>query len=455
MTRAAGPRLTELADALEAGATSSYELVEACLTRIDDKDGEGARAFIEVDRDGALRAACAMDRLRSVNAAPSRFAGIPISIKDLFDIRGQVTRAGSTVLADAAPAKADAPAIERLRRMGFVLIGRTNMTEFAYSGLGLNPHYGTPANGWDRATRRIPGGSSSGAAISVLDGMAHGALGTDTGGSCRIPAAFTGLVGFKPTASRVPLDGAVPLSKSLDSIGPIARSAECCAVMDAILAGESVRPLERRTPRGLRFLVPTNIVFDDIEDVVSRAFENVLTHLSDAGATIDHAAMPELDDIAAINAKGGFTAPESFALHRSLLARNRDDYDPRVSVRIARGEQVSAADYIDATALRAALIEKARARLSGYDAMIMPTVPIVAPRIVDLDDDAVFTRINLLALRNSTLVNMLDGCATSLPIHRPGDAPVGLMIAGPANTDRRILEIAHGLEQLLAGRFSQ
>lgn len=455
MTRAAGPRLTELADALEAGATSSYELVEACLTRIDDKDGEGARAFIEVDRDGALRAACAMDRLRSVNAAPSRFAGIPISIKDLFDIRGQVTRAGSTVLADAAPAKADAPAIERLRRMGFVLVGRTNMTEFAYSGLGLNPHYGTPTNGWDRATRRIPGGSSSGAAISVLDGMAHGALGTDTGGSCRIPAAFTGLVGFKPTASRVPLDGAVPLSKSLDSIGPIARSAECCAVMDAILAGESVRPLERRTPRGLRFLVPTNIVFDDIDDVVSRAFEDVLTHLSDAGATIDHAAMPELDDIAAINAKGGFTAPESFALHRSLLARNRDDYDPRVSVRIARGEQVSAADYIDATALRAALIEKARARLSGYDAMIMPTVPIVAPRIVDLDDDAVFTRINLLALRNSTLVNMIDGCAISLPIHRPGDAPVGLMIAGPANTDRRILEIAHGLEQLLAGRFSQ
>ena len=455
MTHAAGPRLTELADALEAGKTSSSELVEACLARIDDKDGEGARAFIEVDRDGALRAACAMDRLRHANAAPSRFAGIPISIKDLFDIRGQVTRAGSTVLAEAAPATADAPAIERLRRMGFVLIGRTNMTEFAYSGLGLNPHYGTPANGWDRATGRIPGGSSSGAAISVLDGMAHGALGTDTGGSCRIPAAFTGLAGFKPTASRVPLAGAVPLSKSLDSIGPIARTVECCAVMDAVLAGEPVHPLERRAPKGLRFLVPTSIVFDDIEDTVSCAFEDALTRLSAAGATIDRMAMPELDDIAAINAKGGLTAPESFALHRPLLAAKQDGYDPRVSIRIARGELVSAADYLDAIALRTALIDKTRTRLSDYDAMLMPTVPIVAPRIADLEDDAVFTRINLLSLRNPTLVNMIDGCAISLPIHRPGDAPVGLMIAGSANTDRRILEIAHGLEPFLARRLSQ
>lgn len=455
MKHAAGPRLSELAESLEAGATSSYELVEACLARIDDEDGEGSRTFTEVDRDGALRAACAMDRLRSVNAAPSSFAGIPISIKDLFDIRGQVTRAGSAVLADAAPADADAPAVERLRRIGFVLIGRTNMTEFAYSGLGLNPHYGTPANGWDRATRRIPGGSSSGAAISVLDGMAHGALGTDTGGSCRIPAAFNGLVGFKPTAARVPLGGAVPLSKSLDSIGPIARSVECCAIMDAILAGEPVRALEDRSPKGLRFLVPTNIVFDDIDETVAHTFDNALKALSAAGVSLERAKVPEFDDIAAINAKGGFTAPESFALHRPLLTAKRDGYDPHVAIRIARGEHVSAADYIDAIALRAALIDKVRARLSTCDAMIMPTVPLVAPRIADLDDDATFTRINLLALRNPTLINMIDGCAISVPIHRPGDAPVGLMIAGPANADRRILGIAHGLEQLFSGQSSQ
>ena len=455
MTHAAGPRLSQLAESLEAGTTSSYELIEACLARIDDENGEGSRTFIEVDRDGALRAACAMDRLRNANAAPSPFAGIPISIKDLFDIRGQVTRAGSTVLADAAPAKADAASVERLRRMGFVLIGRTNMTEFAYSGLGLNPHYGTPANGWDRATRRIPGGSSSGAAVSVLDGMAHGALGTDTGGSCRIPAAFTGLVGFKPTASRVPLAGAVPLSQSLDSIGPIARSVQCCAIMDSVLAGEPVRSLAARPPKGLRLLVPTNIVFEDIDDIVARAFEDALAHLSCAGASVERARVSEFDDIAAINAKGGFTAPESFALHRPLLATKGGGYDPRVSVRIARGEHVSAADYLDAIALRASLIDNARTRLSAYDAVIMPTVPIVAPPIATLAEDDIFTNINRVVLRNPTLINMIDGCAVSVPIHRPGDAPVGLMIAGTANADRRILEIARGLEQLLAGRFSQ
>ena len=196
-------------------------------------------------------------------------------------------------------------------------------------------------------------------------------------------------------------------------------------------------------------------MFDDIDDTVAHTFDNALKALSAAGVSLERVEVPEFDDIAAINAKGGFTAPESFALHRPLLTAKRDGYDPRVSVRIARGEHVSAADYIDAIALRASLIEKARSRLSICDAMIMPTVPLVAPRIADLDDDAAFARINLLALRNPTLINMIDGCAISVPIHRPGDAPVGLMIASAANADRRILGIAHGLEQLFSGQSSQ
>src|ERR1700744_4895216 len=213
------PTLAALADDLEAGRTTARKLVEECLAKIADPNGEGRRTFIHVDKDAALEAADAMDALRKAKAAPSRFAGIPVSIKDLFDIKGQVTRAGSRALEDSAPAEVDAPVVARLRRAGFIVIGRTNMTEFAYSGIGINPHYGTPKSAWQRKVGYVPGGSSSGAAVSVVDGMAFGALGTDTGGSCRIPAALCGIVGFKPTARRVPLTGAYPLSPTLDSVG--------------------------------------------------------------------------------------------------------------------------------------------------------------------------------------------------------------------------------------------
>src|SRR3954466_3536826 len=241
------PTLAALADDLENGRTTARKIVDGCLARIADKSGEGARTFIHVDAEAAIEAAEAMDRLRQINAAPSRFAGIPVSIKDLFDIKGQVTRAGSRALEDSPPAEADAPVVARLRRAGFVVIGRTNMTEFAYSGIGINPHYGTPKGAWNRSVGHVPGGSSSGAAVSIADGMAYGALGTDTGGSCRIPAAYNGIVGYKPTQRRIPLEGGVPLSFSLDSYGPLARSVGCCAVLDAVLANEPVQPLQPRS----------------------------------------------------------------------------------------------------------------------------------------------------------------------------------------------------------------
>src|SRR4030081_156936 len=260
------PTLATLADDLAQGRTSARKLVDQCLARIADPSGEGARAFIHVDKDAAIAAADAMDRLRKARAAPSPFAGIPVSIKDLFDIKGQVTRAGSRALEDSAPAEADAPVVARLRRTGFIVIGRTNMTEFAYSGIGINPHYGTPKSSWLRSVGHVPGGSSSGAAVSIADGMAYGALGTDTGGSCRIPAASIGIVGFKPTQRRVPLDGGVPLSSTLDSFGPLARTAQCCAVLDAVLANELVRPLRPRPIKGMRLAVPTTVALDDLED---------------------------------------------------------------------------------------------------------------------------------------------------------------------------------------------
>src|SRR5258707_529834 len=281
------PTLASLANDLENGRTSARKLVDECLARIADPSGEGARAFVHVDAEAAIEAAEAMDRLREVRAAPSPFAGIPISIKDLFDIKGQVTRAGSRALEDSPPATADAPVVARLRRAGFVVIGRTNMTEFAYSGIGINPHYGTPKGAWNRAAGHVPGGSSSGAAVSVLDGMAHGALGTDTGGSCRIPAAFNGLVGYKPTQRRVPLDGAVPLSFSLDSIGPLAGSVSCCAILDAVLANEPIVALKPRPVKGMRLAVPTTIALDDVDAAVAEAFERALKSLSEHGAIIE------------------------------------------------------------------------------------------------------------------------------------------------------------------------
>ena len=440
------PTLATLADDLECGRTSARKLVDACLAKIADVAGEGARAFIHVDAEAAIEAAEAMDRLREVKAAPSRFAGIPVSIKDLFDIRGQVTRAGSRALDDSPPAEADAPAVARLRRAGFVVIGRTNMTEFAYSGIGINPHYGTPKGAWNRGVGHVPGGSSSGAAVSVVDGMAHGGLGTDTGGSCRIPAAYNGIVGFKPTQRRVPLDGAVPLSFTLDSIGPLARTVACCAALDAVLANETFVALQPRSIKGMRLAVPTTVALDDLDDAVARTFERALETLSRQGALIERIEVPEFLDVGVMNAKGGFAAAESFAWHRYLIASKGNVYDPRVALRILRGESLSAADYVDLLGARKSLIARATVRLAPYDAVLMPTTANTPPVIADLADDKDFTRENLRSLRNCTLINVIDGCAISLPAHREGEVPVGLMRAASGGADRRIFELAAGME---------
>ena len=440
------PTLAALADDLEAGRTTARKLVEESIARIADPAGEGQRTFIHVDREAALDAADAMDRLRKAHAAPSRFAGIPVSIKDLFDIKGQVTRAGSRALEDSAPAEKDAPAVARLRRAGMIVIGRTNMTEFAYSGIGINPHYGTPKSAWQRNVGHVPGGSSSGAAVSIVDRMAYGALGTDTGGSCRIPAAYNGIVGYKPTQRRVPLEGGVPLSFSLDSFGPLANSVQCCATLDAVLADEPLPALQPRPIKGLRLAVPMTVALDELDEAVAKTFDRALATLSRAGALVEHIEVSEFLDVGVMNAKGGFAASESYAWHRYLIASRGDDYDPRVYARILRGEAMSAADYIDLIKARRSLIARAAARFAPYDALVMPTTANTPPKIADLADDKEFTVANLRSLRNCTLINMIDGCAISLPAHREGEVPVGLMLASSGGADRRIFELAAGME---------
>jgi aspartyl-tRNA(Asn)/glutamyl-tRNA(Gln) amidotransferase subunit A len=440
------PTLAALADDLEAGRTTARKLVEECIAGIADPSGEGQRTFIHVDEDAALEAADAMDHLRKAHAAPSRFAGIPVSIKDLFDIKGQVTRAGSRALEDSAPAEKDAPVVARLRRAGFVVIGRTNMTEFAYSGIGINPHHGTPRSIWQRSVGHVPGGSSSGAAVSIADRMAYGALGTDTGGSCRIPAAYNGIVGYKPTQSRIPLDGGVPLSFSLDSYGPLANSVQCCATLDAVLADEPLPMVAPRPIKGMRLAVPVTVALDELDEAVAKTFQRNLATLSRAGALIEHIDVPEFLDVGVMNARGGFAASESFAWHRYLLTSKGDVYDPRVSSRILRGEGLSAADYIDLLNARRSLIARIAVRLAPYDALVMPTTANTPPKIADLADDKAFTVANVRSLRNCTLINTIDGCAISLPAHREGEVPVGLMLAAVGGSDRRIFELAAGME---------
>jgi aspartyl-tRNA(Asn)/glutamyl-tRNA(Gln) amidotransferase subunit A len=442
------PTILQLAADLAAGRTTSRKLTEAALARIEDPKGEGKRAFIKVYKTQALAAAEASDALRKAGIVPSPLAGLPVSIKNLCNVAGETTLAGSTALDDAPPAQHDAPVVARLRAAGAVIVGSTNMSEFAFSGVGANPHYGTPGNPADR--KRVPGGSSSGAAVSVGDQMAVVALGTDTGGSVRIPSAVCGLTGFKPTARRVPIDGVVPLSTSLDSIGPLANSVECCAIVDAVFAGEPIAVPEAAPLAGLRFGIPKQIVMDDLDPVVAKAFERACKQLSAKGAKIEQLDLPQLNELPAINAKGGFAASEAYAWHQKLIARRGNMYDPFVHPRIMRGKEMSAADYIDLLHARADLQKRVSAVTHHYDAIIMPTCAITAPTLEEVSTPEGFTRKNMLLLRNTTIGNFLDRCAISLPCHGAGELPVGFSLMGEAMADKRLLALARSVAPVVA-----
>lgn len=396
-----------------------------------------------------MLAAVHADACRSAGVAPvSALAGLPVSIKDLLDVAGETTLAGSVVLADRPPAARDAPVVVRLRAAGAAILGKTNMTEFAYSGVGLNPHYGTPANPADPARARIPGGSSSGAAVSVAAGMCVAAIGSDTGGSIRIPAALCGLVGFKPTARRVPTAGAIPLSTTLDTICAMTRSVADCILVDQIIA-DDVLQIQTLPLAGLRLAVPQTLMLESLDPHVATTFSAALTRLSAAGARIMECALPELAEYVAF---GFFSSAEAYAWHRELLRQRAADYDVRVAKRIRLGAAISAADYIALHTARNAWIARMELLVAPYDALIMPTVPIVAPLIAELEAaEEVFFRYNTLLLRNTAAFNLLDGCAVSLPCHAPGTLPVGLMVAGPKMADARVLAVAQAIEGTLTG----
>lgn len=420
---------------------------------LDIARGAASAAFVYLDALGAQQAADAAVQRQHHGQPLSPLDGRIVSVKDLFDVAGQVTTAGSTVLADRPAAVADAPVVARLRAAGTVLIGRTQMTEFAFSGVGLNPHHGTPANPVMAAidpVPRVPGGSTSGGAVSVATGTAWAALGTDTGGSIRIPAALQGLVGFKNTQQRTPNTGSIPLSPSLDTSCAVTRTVQDAVAVHAVLSAQPCQP-EWRPLSAWRFGVVESLLLDQLDPAVAQDFERALAHLSRLGARICRMALPALDDLPVLQQDGGIPAAESWAWHQALLTERDAEYDPRVATRIRRGATISPEALARLHDLRARWIARMATELADVDFVLSPTVPLIAPPLAPLvADEAEFFRVNALLLRNPAVVNLLDGCAISLPCHRVGEAPVGLMAWTTGGRDEALLGAALAIEEALA-----
>jgi amidase/aspartyl-tRNA(Asn)/glutamyl-tRNA(Gln) amidotransferase subunit A len=446
-----GSTLVAHRDAVRSGSGPRIEAATEQALEVA-ASGACAHAFIRLFDASARASASALQAMQRAGAPLGRLAGAPVSVKDLYDVAGFATTAASATMHDAPAAAHDSPAVARVRAAAGVLVGHTNMSEFAFSGVGINPHFGTPQNAATRvldATPRVPGGSTSGGAVSVAAGAALAALGSDTGGSIRIPAALQGLVGFKNTQRLTPLEGTVPLSTTLDTVCAITRDVADAVLMHEILAQREVA-CDARPLAGWRLCVPRTLLLDGLDATVACAFERSLQALRAQGARIDDVALPELNDVASINAGGGFAPVEAWAWHRQRLAERASGYDPRVALRIRRGETMTGADYIDLLQARARWIGRMAEAMRGFDAMLSPTVPIVAPEIAPLvtSDDAFFAT-NGALLRNPSMVNLLDGCALSLPCHRADELPVGLMVWSGALDDDRVLSIGLAIETAL------
>ena len=440
------PTILDLQRDLQLGRTTARALVEESLARITDPQGEGGRAFVSVNADQARAAADLVDEARRRGLPLPAFAGLPLAIKDLYDVKGELTRCASHVRDGEAPASEDAETVAYMRRAGFLVVGRNNMSEFAYSGLGANAHFPAPKSPWQREVGRVPGGSTSGGGVAVADGMAVAALGSDTGGSCRIPAAFSGVVGFKPTSTRVSKRGVFPLSPTLDSMGPLANSVSCCAIVDSLLSGgegddEAALPLD-----GLRIAVAEGGVDEGLDAAVAGAYAAALVRLANAGARLTRVKFPEFAEMPHIFRNGSIVGAEAYQVHRKMMTTRREAYDPWVLSRLETGATMLAADFVELLAERRRVAASVAARTRGFDAVALPTVAIVPPRFDELGDLDRSFAINRLCLRNTVIGNFLDRPSISLPCHKPGDAPVGFMLMGETGEDRRLFAVAKAVE---------
>ena len=449
-----GATLEDIREGLIEGRSTSIDLVNDALDAAVAADGEDARVFTRIYADAARIRAQDVDAQRRTRRVLPLLSGIPISIKDVFDVADEVTLAGSIALGSCDAPRTDSAVVSRLKQAGAAIVGRTNMSELGFSGLGLNPHHGTPRNPFDRDVGRIPGGSSSGAAVSVTDGMAAAAVCSDTGGSARVPAALCGLVGFKPTAGRISTEGMIPLSPSFDSVGMLALSASCCALLDAALIGESGFGLPPASLQGVVLGVPTTVLLDDLDRDVARAFQRSLEALSAAGATIAEHPLPVLGDVDYMGISGGIVAAEAHRWHEPMIATRAPLYDSEILSMLRAGAELSRLDYVRLLRQRRRGARSVEEALRPYDYLLMPTVPIVAPALQLLAGNRYQSMLtNALLLRNPSLVNFLDWCALTLPCHRRGEAPVGLTVAARRGRDAMLLAIGTSMQASLAARM--
>jgi aspartyl-tRNA(Asn)/glutamyl-tRNA(Gln) amidotransferase subunit A len=439
----------QLPVAAVARTRASRDRLEEALARIADPRGEGARACLTVYAEASRAAADAADARARAGITLGPLDGAILNIKDLFDVAGEPTRAGSKILSEeAAPAAADAVVVRRLRAAGAIIAAKNNMSEFAFTAIGANPHYGTPGNPADRV--RVPGGSSSGGAVAVADGMCEVAIGSDTGGSVRTPAALCGIVGFKPSKYRVSTEGAFPLSYTLDSIGPFARTVKACAEADAVMAGDEPRPLDPVSLNDLRFGVIQGRPQTGLDATVSERFGQALAMLGRSGCRLRDENISILDEIPRVQAKGTLITVEAFAIHEERLSTRAQSIDPNVRTTLERGRVMSSADLVRLQRARAGLISAMDSVLQEFDAVIMPTTKIVAPLLTESTTPEGFAAKTPLLAGNTGICNFLDLCAISLPIPRAGGLPTGLMLVARNGHDRRLLRIAMAVERLFA-----
>ena len=407
--------------------------LQLLFSRIERHPPELDYVFTELFKKKAFAQADEIQHL-----SPTALSGALISVKDLFDVEGYVTRAGSKVFSGQAVAMEDAQAILRLKKSGAIVVGKTNMTELAYSGLGLNPHYGTPDN--PVLPGHIPGGSSSGGAVSVATGAVDIAIGTDTGGSVRIPAAFTGLVGFKPSQNSVSRSGCRDLSTSLDSIGPMAKSVDHCELAWRCMSGSTDPGTVIKEPN---VIVPANFGMSELDSEVKNGFRRLLKHLNDQEWEIQQRQVEMLEYYNQVPA-WHFSSVESRRIYADEYADQFEKMDPRVTSRMARADEISAIDYCATLNMRESLIRAAQEELRS-SFLLMPTVAIMPPALETLDDDDEYNRLNLLALRNTSMANVIDGCSITLPFTDNTNV-LAAMLTTAGGRDQQLLALARRLE---------
>ncbi len=442
--------LRSLSQALNNVEITAVELAERTLKAAEQSNS----VFITLNEALASQAVIIDEaRLRGEQLQP--LAGIPISIKDLFNLKDEKTLAGSIVLKtrDLQAETEDAEVIKPLREAGLLFAGRTNMSEFAFSGMGVNPHYGTPLSIWDRDTGRLPGGSSSGSAVSVAEGIVVATLGSDTAGSCRIPAAFNGIVGVKPSYGRMSLRGIYPLSPTSDAPGPLANDVDSCYLLDQLMCGrllpnQELPRIPTRKPESLKLAVPQAEVISDLDDLVESAFEKTLEALRDSGARIEWVELPAIDESIDMFANRAIVIHEVFHLHREMLDAHGDLYDPFVYQRMLGGAGISDQEQLARYHEKARIVEafNQQFRATGSDALIYPTVACVPPAVAEIATPDNMRAVNLRCLRNTVTANYFDGCSISLPCHAPGTAPVGLMVSAQNGDDEDLYAIAAAIE---------